>query len=272
MHITLIILALVVLAVSASGAPFEAKLSTGTLYVPDGYAPSKGKIDLVFHLHGSPDTVKKSFIESRRAAALVIVAFDGLSGAYSDPFGKDKKLFGKILDEARGKIAEHNGLKSVEIRTLVVSSFSAGFGAVREITPIPEYLNKINALIMLDSIYAGYVQENGKDVVDPENMPPFELMATRAAQGKASMWITHSEGRPGSYASTTETAEFLARKVGAKIEPSDGKVDATGMKLLSKADLKGFHVRGYPGTDGPAHWSHLAALGVFLRQTGLKAL
>lgn len=263
---------------------WEAELATGRVFVPEGYGPVDGEIDLVFHLHGSPERVKQSFVESNPAAALVIVAFNGLSSVYSKPFGEDRELFGKILDEARARIAEHFGIASVEIGTLVVSSFSAGFGAVREI--IPDYLDQINTTVMLDSIYAGYVEENGRNVVDPANMTAFELFANRAVRGSASMWITHSQEQPGTYSSTSETAEYLARKVGAKIEPADAECTTTGsilslskgadgaesFALLSKADLQGFHIRGYQGTGGPAHVAHLGALGVWLRKAGVAEL
>lgn len=260
---------LLIVAMPAAAEPYETPLSTGKLFVPDGYKPTDGKIDLVVHFHGTADRVKKAFVESNRAAALVIVSWEGLSGVYSEPFTNDRKLFGKILADAQAKLAEHYGVKKIEIRRLVVTSFSAGFGAIKEILRDPEYLNKINDLIMLDSIHAGYIEENGKNAVNPENMPSFEAMAKRAAEGKATMWITHSEVVPGDYASTTECAEYLARKVGAKIVPASGE-DAPGMKLLTKSDLKGFHVRGYAGDDGPAHWNHVYSVGAFLKWTALE--
>ncbi len=82
------------------------------------------------------------------------------------------------------------------------------------------------------------------------------------------MWITYSAVVPPNYASTEETADFLIKAVGAKKHPASGD-DPPGLILMSKADLNGFHVRGYAGDTGPDHMKHLHALAVWLRHTSL---
>jgi len=270
MHIAIILIILLLLATQAAGEPFQVPLKVGTLFVPDNCHPVNGKVDLVVHFHGSPERMRQCLIESKKNVALVTVSYNGLSNVYTQPFVEDTMLFGKIIDEARTRLARHFFReKSIDIGRIVVTSFSAGFGAVREILKDPAYVGAISDLIMADSLYAGYVEEDGKNVVNPENMVSFEPIVRRATGGKSNVWLTYSEVVPGTYASTFETAEYLANKVGAKIEPASG-TDATGMKLIGKADLKGFHVRGYAGNDGPAHMRHLLSIGVFLSWTALK--
>lgn len=254
----------------AVSGTIEVELSTGTLYVPAGYQPDGSRIDVVVHFHGSPEFVRDRFLESGRSAVLVAISFKGLSRAYSTPF-EDGKLFRKILGEASRRTADHYGLKRVRIGKLVLSSFSAGYGAIREILKSPQYTSLMTDVILADSLYAGYVKLKGHNVVNPRNMEPFVQFTDRAARGKATMWITHSAVMPGTYASTEETADFLIGRVGANRVPAGGE-DALGLKLTSSADLNGFHVRGYAGDTGPDHMRHLHALAVWLSRTSLDPL
>lgn len=261
-------LALFMLPLTAHGEPVA--LSTGSLLIPDGYGPKDGWVDLVVHFHGSPERVRDCFSRSGRDAAIVVVAYSGLSGVYSKPFREDRRLFARILSDAKRHIAEHAGVPRVHIRRLVVSSFSAGFGAVREILRDPSYAAAITDLVLVDTLYAGYAKQEGRDVVDPADMAPFEPFAQRAARGETTIWLTYSGVVPPGYASTFETADYLARKVGARIESAHG-VDAPGLNLIASADLGGFHIRGYAGSDGPAHMKHLFALDFFYARTSLPA-
>jgi hypothetical protein len=239
-------------------------LSTGTLHIPSDYHADGGMVDVIMHFHGSAEWVLDRFMESKRNAVLVIVSFNGLSGVYAKPF-RAQGLFRRILGEALRRTGDHCGLKQVKIRRLMLSSFSAGYGAVREILKVPEYQTVVSDVVLADSLYAGYI-EGSKDV-EPSDMTSFAQFAELAAEGKRSMWITHSSEFPGSYASTTETADYLIDHVGAERVPStpgaSGAETGFGLNLISSADLKGFHVRGYSGDANEAHGLHLRALGVW---------
>lgn len=246
----------------------EIALSTGVVYIPDAYQPDDGRIDMVVHFHGAPEHVRDRFFESGRSAVLVAVSFKGLSEAYGKPF-RGTDLFRRVLGEATRRTADHFGLKRVKVRRLVLSSFSAGYGAIREILKLPGYQALISDVVLADSLYAGYVQVGGRNAVDPEDMASFVPFARRAAEGKATMFITYSGVIPPNYASTEETADYLIRQVGAKKVKASGE-SPPGMKLTAKADLGGFHVWGYAGDTGPDHMKHLHALGAWLRHTSLK--
>ncbi len=260
-------IALVLLCTAACAAEYP--LTTGVLVVPETYHPSDGVVDLVVHFHGTAERARECFEKSGRSAALVAVVYNGLSWKYEKPFLDDPKLFARILHEAKLKLAEHLGVKSVRVNRLVVSSFSAGFGALRQILKDPSYANAITDLVMVDTLYAGYVQKDGKNLVNPTDMAPFEAFVQRAAKGEKTVWLTYSQVVPPGYASTCETARYLLDKVGGKLEPASGK-DAPGLSLVSKADVGNFHVRGYSGDDGPAHMQHLFNMDVFYRQTSLE--
>lgn len=256
--------------VAAPTQAAEITLSTGTLIIPEWYHPADGRLDLVVHFHGSTDRVRDCFEKCGRNAALVVVSWNGLSRKYEKPFEDDSKLFARILHDAKREVARHFGLRSVSINRLVVSSFSAGFGALRQILQDPSYENAITDLVMVDTLYAGYVRQGGVNRVDPRDMAPFEGIVRKAAAGKKTVWITYSQVVPPGYASTLETAEYLLDKVDSRTRPASGN-DAPGLDLVASADAGGFHVRGYVGDDGPAHMKHLYALDVFYAQTSLTA-
>jgi hypothetical protein len=79
------------------------------------------------------------------------------------------------------------------------------------------------------------------------------------------MWVTHSEVYPGTYASTTETADGLLRRAGLPRQPSL-KPGPIGMQQLSETALGQFRVTGYAGNSAPDHMDHLYALGASLSE------
>lgn len=249
-------------AIQAASAAAPISLSTGHLYIPESYHPRGPEVNLVVHFHSSPERVRECLDRSGIDAALVTVSFDGLSGVYTRPFRDDPQLFGRIVDEAKSHIAKKLGVEQVTLRRLIVSSFSAGFGAVREILRSPEYSAAITDLVLADTLYAGYDARDGAKVVDPEDMAPFEPFVDMAARGEKTVWLTFSQVVPPGYASTRETAEYLLDKAGAKLEPASGE-DAPGLRLNAAADVGRFHVRSYDGDDGPAHMKHLYSLDRF---------
>ncbi|MCC6485001.1 MAG: hypothetical protein IT209_09165 [Armatimonadetes bacterium] len=241
-------------------------LSTGVLYVPEDYSTRGNQLDLLIHFHGADDTVKTNFTRSGKAAALVVINYSGLSSAYQKPFS-NSGLFGQIVVEARQKMSAREG-RPLRVRRLVLSSFSAGYAAIREILKSPLYFSLVTDVVLADSLYASYATVNGHRVPDPTQMKDFVAFAKRAAQNNGTMIVTHSQLVPGTYASTIETADALIAAVGAVRVPASG-VDATAMTLESKADLGRFHVRSYEGTTGDDHLMHLRGISEAFRQTSL---
>ncbi len=92
----------------------------------------------------------------------------------------------------------------------------------------------------------------------------FTRLATEAAAGRTRFWVTHSEVYPGTYASTTDTANVLLASLGLTRRPVL-KRGPLGMQQLSDARRGGFHVLGFAGNSAPDHVDHLYALGEWLR-------
>lgn len=241
-------------------------LSTGNLYIPSGYHAPRGQLDLIVHFHGADDVVKENLTQSGKSAALVVINYPGLSSAYQQPFS-DPALFSRILGEARQKVSQQLG-QPLRIRRLVLSSFSAGYAAVREILKSSRYFGLVTDIVLADSLYASYTMVNGQRVPDPTQMRNFIAFAQRSAGAQGTMILTHSQLVPGTYASTIETADVLIQAAGATRVPASG-VDAAGMALESKADRGRFHVRSYQGTTGEDHLNHLRQMQEAYKLTSL---
>ena len=96
-------------------------VSLGTLMLPPQGRPSM----LLIHFHSSPWLVEYCARKRFPSAAVLTVNLGAGSDVYREPF-VDVTRFSKLIDEA-AKAA------GGPFRSVVLSSFSAGYGAVREI-------------------------------------------------------------------------------------------------------------------------------------------
>ncbi|WP_435021622.1 hypothetical protein TA3x_002473 [Tundrisphaera sp. TA3] len=233
-----------------------------TAFIPEGYRPADGAVDLLIHLHGAPSAVEPALAKFPGSVVLVEVNRKGLSKAYSEPFA-DRELFLRIIDRAVKAVDSPTPLHAGRV---TVSSFSAGFGGVRELLKVPEHFARIDALIMADSIYAGYEGDIAARKVDPGLMAGFRAFARAAAAGEKAMIVTHSAQVPEGYASTTETADDLIRAVDGR--PTTARVDWGDGWIQSRAFSEGkFTVIGFEGAGPEDHMRHLRRIGEVWRIT-----
>ena len=211
-------------------------VSLGTLMLPVHARPTM----LILHFHSSPWLVEYCAQKKFPTAAVLTVNLGAGSEIYKEPF-VDPARFSKLIEEAE-RVA------GLTFRTIVVSSFSAGYGAVREILREKANYPRITSIILADSLYAGYGHE-------AEDLGPF---LTYLQAGKR-LVMTHSELYPGTYAATFETAEWLLAKMGIK-RKAILKWGPVGMQQLSEASKGGFIVWGFAGNSADDHVDHLYGL------------
>jgi hypothetical protein len=82
--------------------------------------------------------------------------------------------------------------------------------------------------------------------------------------GRKRLIVTHSEIFPGTYASTTETADFLLARLGLK-RRAVLKWGPMGTQQLSETRAGKFLLLGYAGNSAPDHVDQLHSLPVFLK-------
>ena len=231
-------------------------LKGARLYVSPRVNPNS-PVPLLIHFHGAPWLVERHISLYLPKTALITVQLGAGSGVYRRPF-EDTKLFQNLLRESADEIHLSRGWSSITL-----SGFSAGYGAVREILRQPENFARVNAVLLLDGMHTSYVPE-GKPladggVIDGAGLDSFIAFAKEAVAGRKTFVVTHSEIFPGTYASTTECADYLLSQLilQRRAQLRRGPV---GMQQLSAMDVKGFHLRGYAGNSAPDHVDFLHAM------------
>jgi len=236
-------------------------LKGARLFVSHQVNPNR-PVPLFVHFHGAPWLVERHVSLYLPRAALITVQLGAGSSVYRRPF-EDPKLFENLLREAADELHLNRGWSSITL-----SGFSAGYGAVREILRQPENFARVNSVLLLDGMHTSYAPE-GKPladggVIDGTGLDSFIAFAKEAVAGKKSFVVTHSEIFPGTYASTTECADYLLSQLNLQLRARlrEGPV---GMQQLSALDVKGFHLRGYAGNSAPDHVDFLYGMPAWFR-------
>lgn len=236
------------------------------VFVPLG-AKMDRPLHLVVHFHGAAfvPEIAVSRLGSPFVSATVNIAPG--SGAYdrafSDPAAYDSLLagIGRELTAASGKPARVNRV------TLV--GFSAGHGAVRAILRDPRHFESVNAVLLLDGLHTSYVPEGTVvekgGVLDTTNLVAFTRYARAAMRGEKQFLITHSEIFPGTFASTTETSDYLINALGLK-RKAILQWGPGGMQQTSDVHQGQFEIMGFAGNSGPDHIDQFHGMPEFLRR------
>jgi len=233
-------------------------LEIGTLFLP---AKLRSPVPLVVHFHGGAWIPE---VAASRIGGLAVLAIQLGSGSavYANPF-RDASRFARLVAEAESKT-------SLTFSPISLTSWSAGYGATREILSVPEHYARVARVLLIDSLHAGYVDGRPSGVPSQESrlehagLDVFLRFARDAVAGRKRMIITHSEIFPGTYASTTETADWLLRELGVP-RKALLRWGPMGMQQLSEARAGQFQLIGYAGNTAPDHVDQLHALPELLR-------
>ncbi len=240
---------------------------TVLLFIPEGYKPSPKGIDLVVHFHTNHNFVRQQFTVENRQALLLTVNFPGLSAAYRTPFQNDSTLWSHILSQAMDSASQLHPEYPRHWRKIGLTSFSAGYGAVRELLKNPTIYSQIQEVVLIDSLHTG-IKDTTRRELETEPMEPFVKLAKDAVKGKKLFITSHSAIIPETYAGTPETNQYLIQKVNGKarlvVTKPDEVIQTTG-KIWLVYDKGRFHVRGYTGTQAISHLSQLWALRYWFR-------
>jgi hypothetical protein len=248
--------------VSGKTFKFEEGGSHFTLFIPDAWTRAKD-VHLTLHFHGAEWFAIQE--HQRRGLVEPLVAFYPGEGStiYRKNF-EDPKRLSRLLTRIEDELKQQGAPADARIVHIDITSFSAGYGAVREIVKQPEYVRLIRRIILADSMYAdwgpttrpGDARQPASENIDP--WIPFARLAATRGSGKTFV-LTHSNV-PTSYANTAACAEVIKKAVGiATMATPKGSLPATldaDYPLISRADLYGFHIWSYGGTDAGAHMTH----------------
>jgi hypothetical protein len=235
------------------------KLTVGTLFIPAKLA-GRHRLRLFVHFHGG--SLVPELAAQKTGAAVISIQTGSGSGSYAKQFS-DPALFGTIIKEASEKTG-------TTFDSITLTAWSAGHGAIREILSVPEYYTRVSKVILIDGLHTGY--DGGKpgpleSRLEPDHLEIFLQFAedAAAAAGHKTMLITHSEIFPGTFASTTETADWLLLKLQIPRHPRL-KRGPMGTQQLSEASKGHFRLIGFAGNSAPDHVDQLHSLTEYLRR------
>jgi hypothetical protein len=231
------------------------KLETGTLFLP-ARLKLKQRTPLMVFFHGG--SWLPEVAAARRGLAVIAVQLGAGSSAYAKPFS-DPKRFPALVAEAESKAA-------VKFEPIVLAGWSAGCGAIREIMKSPESAPRVRGILAIDGIHTGYV--GGKpgpleSQLETDNLQIWLQLGREAVAGKRQLIVTHSEIFPGTFASTTETADWLVAQLALKRRPVV-KWGPMKTQQLSEVRAGRFLLIGYAGNSAPDHVDQLHSLPDYL--------
>ena len=230
------------------------------VFVPEG--ARVGPARLLIHFHGAPFVGEHAAAASRESYIIAGIHLGAGSRAYEQPF-IDPSVFGRVIEA----VQRTAGVATVD--GIVLSGFSAGYGAIRAILRDSAAAARIEGVILLDGLHTGYVpearvvHEGGR--LDTTLLEPFVDFARRALAGRARLVITHSEIFPGTFASTTETTDHIIRALGLTRMPVL-EWGPGGMQQLSSMRAGSLAILGFAGNTAPDHVDHFHGMPAFIDQ------
>ena len=242
-------------------------LSIGTVFVPGNFGGAD-EVPVVVHIHGAYWLGEHYVSTLLPQAVLVNVQLGTGSRVYEEAF-QEPAAFATMIEEVETALTWITG-GPTRVGKILLASFSAGYGATRAILTHPEHYERVDGILLADGLHASYVEgaspprpRDGSPELVAEDLGVFVRFATDARAGRKQMWVTHSEVFPGTYASTTETADYLLDQLDVTRAPvlEDGPI---GMQQLSEVELEGFHLAGFAGNSALDHADHQYALGGWL--------
>ena len=217
---------------------------------------------LFVHFQGGVTIAEENFARMDRSGVLIASELSGLSSAFRRPY-EDPRAFRSLLATGEAELARVFG-RPVRFEPIVITFFSAGYGAVRELLKEPGFFARISALISADSIYASVVAEDVR-APDAAQMVDFMRFAQAACRGEKTFVVAHGQYQTP-YASTAECADLLLASVGMQRQPVREKFTARGVPIAAEVHFGGFHLYAFDEATARIHMDCLYLIPELVRR------
>lgn len=225
--------------------------------------------DLLIHFHGAAYISEYAAARYRGNVIAATVSIGSGSKVYNDAF-QDTTKFISLVDSILAETKTHLN-HTFNLRRVILSGFSAGYGAIRKIISTEANYDRVDAVLLLDGFHTSYLPERrvlaegGR--VDSTGLLPYVKLAQDATTRKSHkrFLITHSEIFPGTFVSTTEATDYLLNALSIKRIPVL-KWGPLGMQQLSYGRKNHLEVLGFAGNTARDHVDHLQGLYWFLNR------
>ena len=224
-------------------------------------ARARDSVDLVVHFHGTAWLPHQAIAGLADRPVAAVVNLGPGSGTYHRSF-TDPAVFDSLLAAVAREVSVARGTET-QLRHITLVGFSAGHGAIRAILREPRHFARVDAVLLLDGMHTSYIPEAtvvaAGGALDTTNLVAFADFARAAMRGEKRFVITHSEIFPGTFASTTETADWLLGALGLR-RTAVLHWGPRGMQQLSETRAGRFELLGFAGNSAPDHIDHLHAM------------
>jgi len=236
------------------------------VFVPAGVHANRA-IDLVIAFHGAPFIPDYAVSRMRGTFVAVTLTLGTGSGVYDRAF-REPAVFDTLVASIRREIGDALG-RAPDLGSITLVGYSAGHGAVRAILRDSAHFERVDAVLLLDGLHTSYVPEGTVlekgGALDTTNLVAFERFARDAMRGSKRFLVTHSEIFPGTFASTTETTDWLVQALGLHRAPVV-RWGPRGMQQLSEVRSGHFQIMGFAGNSAPDHVDQFQALPEMLER------
>ncbi len=230
-------------------------LDLGALFVPARLS-GRDTVPLLVMFHGGewlPEVAA-----DRAGMAVIGVQIKAASGGYAAAVADPARL-PALIEEAERKAGLRFG-------ALTLAGWSAGCGALRELLRQPAVVSRAARVLAIDGIHTDYV--DGKpgpheSRINTSPIEPWMAFAREAMAGRKALVILHTEIFPGTFASTTETADHMVRELGLRRRPV-ARSGPMGTVILSDTRAGKLRIIGFAGNSAPDHVDLLHALPEWL--------
>jgi len=238
-----------------------------TLFLPEGWSISTGgRARIVVHFHTVAWFTIQEHVRREFRLPLLNFALGEGSATYARPF-QNPARFQDWLRRIESELLSRGAPANTRLASVDISSFSAGYGAVREILKLETNRHIIQRIVLCDSLYGGLAETTApypQRKIPGEHVEPWRAFAQAAARSEKTFLLTTSDIETTRYASTRECGSAVAVAVGAEFKPvpKDSCAAARELEypLIRRADLGRFHVWNYAGTNAQAHLTHVRHL------------
>ncbi len=227
---------------------------------------SRETYPLVIHFHGASWLADQAVASLGDGTVSAVLNLGAGSGIYDRSF-VDVTVFDSLLAGIDREVSQVLG-RPMHAARITLSGFSAGHGAIRRILREPRHLARVHAVLLLDGMHTSYVPEGQALAVgggfDSTNLTAFAEFARLAMRGDKRFLVTHTEIFPGTFASTTETADWLLQTLGLQ-RKAVLRWGPRGVQQLSEVRAGRFVVRGFAGNSAPDHTDQYHGMPEYLR-------
>ena len=164
-------------------------------------------------------------------------------------------------------VAEAPRVSGLRFNRLILGCWSGGCQTIRAMLPTPEIYDRVNGVLCIDGMHTAYTSDTpdrSNPNIDTSRLDIWVQLAKDAVAGKKRFVVTHSEVFPGTYASTTETADYLLGQL--RLQRREVlKWGPMRTQQLSEAEAGRFLLVGYAGNSAPDHVDQLHSLPAYLK-------